>query len=135
MSDWKYKGEVYEGPTDIKEQYGFVYLITNTVTGKAYVGAKFFWKPHYRMVKKKKKKSMVESDWRDYWSSSEAVQQDVKELGEDKFTREILHLVKYRGMVKYLETKEIMLRECLESENYYNGIVSCKIHRRCIRYE
>jgi len=133
--NWIHKNEIYAGPTDVKEQYGFVYKITNAETGKFYIGAKFFWKPHYKMVNKKRKKSMIESDWRDYWSSSEKLKKDVLELGESNFTREILHIVKYRGMVKYLETKEIISRNCLElsDDECYNGIVACKIHKRCVR--
>ena|ERR1035437_3145823 len=133
-TDWSYNGTFYAGPTDIKEQYGFVYKITNIKTGKSYIGAKFFWKPHYRMIAKKKKKLMVESDWRTYWSSSELLKSDVKEFGEDSFTREILHLVKFKGAIKYLETKEIMIRECLESDKFYNSFVGCNIHRRCVRF-
>lgn len=134
--DWSYNGVDYPGPTDIKEQYGFVYKITNTKTGKFYIGCKLLWAPKYRMVNKKKKKSMVESDWRTYWSSSELLQADVKEFGEDNFTREIMHVVKYKGMVKYIETKEIILHNCLElpPEKCYNSFLGMKIHRRCVRY-
>lgn len=134
--DWTYQGKVFEGPDDIKNVYGFVYRITYKETGKFYIGAKYFWKPHYRMVNKKKKKTMVESDWRDYWSSSEHLQADVKEHGENRFKREILHLVKHKGMIKYLETKEIILNACLEltTDQCYNGIIGCRIHRRCVRY-
>jgi len=135
MSDWLLNDISYCGPTDIKETYGMVYKITHIATGKFYIGAKFFYKPHYKMVNKKKKKSMVESDWRTYWSSSEKLQAAVKEFGEDAFKREILHLVKYRGMVKYLETKEIIMRGCLEltDDECWNGIIGCKIHKRCVR--
>ena len=137
MSDcWLYEGQPYtDGPTDIKDLYGFVYRISNNITGKFYIGCKLFWKPHYRMVNKKKKKSMIHSDWKDYWSSSEKLQADVKELGTDNFKREILELVKYRGMIKYLETKYIILNECLElpDDTCYNGILGCRIHKRCVR--
>lgn len=133
-SDWTHQGVPFVGPTNIDETYGMVYRITNKLTGKFYIGAKFFYKPHYRMVNKKKKKSMIESDWRDYWSSSEKLQTDVAELGVDNFTREVVELVKFRGMVKYLESKMIFALECLERDDCYNSIVGCKIHRRCVRY-
>ncbi len=136
MSDWQYQGKPFEGPTNIDEMYGFVYKITRISDGKFYIGAKYFWKPHYRMVNKKKKKSMVESDWRDYWSSSEKLGAAVLEEGVDAFTREILHLVKYKGMVKYLESREIMDRRCLEmsDDKCWNGIIGCRLHKRCVRF-
>lgn len=133
MTEWVYKGEPFQGPTDIKEQYGFVYRITHIPTGKFYIGAKFFWKPKYNVVKGKKKKSWVESDWRDYWSSSEKLNADVIEFGKENFTREIIEIVKFRGMVKYVESKLIFALECLERDDSYNSIIGCKIHRRCVR--
>lgn len=137
MSDWLLSdGSVFAGPTDINETYGFVYKITHNDTGKFYIGVKLLWKPKYNIVKGKKKKSMIQSDWRGYWSSSAKLQSDVAEFGEDAFKREILHLVKWRGMCKYLETKEIILHRCLELTNdeCYNGILGAKIHKRCVRY-
>lgn len=135
MTDWIFDDKPFEGPSDIKETYGFVYKITHKATGKFYIGVKFLWKPKYNTVKGKKKKTMVESDWRDYWSSSEKLQEDVAKYGTSEFTREILHLVRFKGMCKYLETKEIILRRCLELSNdeCYNGILGCKIHKRCVR--
>lgn len=133
MSEWTFKGEPFAGPTNINEQYGFVYRITNNVSGKFYIGVKFLWMPKYNTVKGKKKRSMVESKWRDYWSSSEALNNDVITLGKENFTREILEVVKYKGMCKYLESKMIFALECLERDDCYNSIVSCKIHRRCVR--
>ena len=38
---WLYKNEPFE---EIPEDaYGYVYLITNNVTGKKYIGKKLFW--------------------------------------------------------------------------------------------
>ena len=128
-------GVPFEGPTDPKEMYGMVYRITDVETGKFYIGAKFFWKPAYKMVNKKRKKTLVESDWRTYWSSSEKLQADVKKFGESRFKREVVELVKYKGMVKYLETKYIILNECLElpDDKCYNGIIGCRINKKCVR--
>ena len=40
MSHWKYKGKYLK---DVPEGFfGFVYLITNTLNGKKYVGRKYF---------------------------------------------------------------------------------------------
>ena len=140
---WTYKGKPVE---EIDEKYtGFVYIITNLVTGKAYIGKKLskFSKTTTKTVKlkngnKKKKKirSKIESDWKTYWSSSKEVQDDVKALGEDKFTREILMFCLSKGTASYFEAKYQMQNEVLENpDKWYNGIVNCRVHRSHIKYE
>lgn len=140
---WYYKGEPVE---EIDEKYtGFVYIITNLVTDKKYIGKKLskFSKTNVRTVKlkngtKKKKKirSKIESDWKTYWSSSKEVIDDVKILGEDKFKREILMFCLSKGTASYFEAKFQMQNEVLEHpDKWYNGIVNCRVHRSHIKYE
>jgi hypothetical protein len=133
---WLYKNEIVdELPNDI---VGFVYLITNNVTGKKYVGKKLakFTKTKQRTItlksgekRKKKIKTLEESDWRTYWSSSEELRKDVASLGEDKFTREIIHYCSGKGVLSYMELREQMDRKVLENPEYYNGIIQVKIHK------
>ena len=113
--------------------YGYVYLITNTITGRKYIGKKLFWFRKTKVVKGKKKRLKVESDWRDYWSSSEEVKKDVDALGSDKFIREILHICPNKGSCNYLEAREQMDRRVLETDSYYNGQIQCRIHRTHIK--
>jgi hypothetical protein len=140
---WYYKGEPVE---EIDEKYtGFVYIITNLVTGKAYIGKKLskFSKTNIKTVtlkngtkKKKKIRSKIESDWKEYWSSSKEVIEDVKTLGADKFTREILMFCLSKGTASYFEAKLQMQNEVLENpDKWYNGIVNCRVHRSHIKYE
>jgi hypothetical protein len=116
---------------------GFVYLITNTATGRKYIGKKLakFSKTTYKTVKlkngtKKKKKirSKVDSDWRDYYGSSEELKKDIEALGADKFTREILYLCKSKAECSYIEAREQFSRRVLESTDYYNGQISVRVH-------
>lgn len=128
---WLYKGSPLE---EIPEgAYGFVYLITNNQTGKKYIGKKLFWFKKTKTVKGKKKRTKAESDWKEYWSSSDDVRKDVQELGEENFTREILHICPNKGSCNYLEAKEQMLREVLESDSYYNSQIQCRVHRTHIK--
>ena len=113
--------------------YGYVYLITNNQTGRKYIGKKLFWFRKTKQIKGKKKRLKVESDWRDYWSSSDELKKDVETLGTDKFTREILHICGNKGMCNYLEAKEQMIREVLESDKYYNSQIQCRVHRTHIK--
>jgi len=137
---WFYKGdEVLELPDCV----GFVYLISNTVTNKKYIGKKLshFTKTSIKTVtlksgikKKKKVKTKIESDWRTYWSSSVELQNDVKELGEENFTREILFYCQSKGNLSYIELREQILNKVLEDSTlWYNGIIQAKIHRNHVR--
>lgn len=133
---WFYNGQVIDQlPNDI---IGFVYLITNKTTGRKYIGKKLakFTKTKTKTVtlksgvkKKKRVKTYEESDWKTYWSSSEELKKDVATLGEESFTREVLHYCNSKGVLSYMELKEQMNRAVLESTDYYNGIVQVKIHK------
>ena len=128
---WLYKNTVFEEVPD--DAYGYVYLITNTITGKKYIGKKLFWFKKTKMVKGKKKRLKVESDWKDYWSSSDEVKKDVLFLGEENFIREILHICPNKGSCNYLEAREQMDRRVLETDEYYNGQIQCRVHRTHIK--
>lgn len=127
---WYYNGEPFE---EAPENYvGFVYIITEKSTNKKYVGKKKFWArktlPPLK-GKTRKRRSIVESDWKKYYGSSETVKQLLVEHGSDNFHREILHLCEKAGEMGYLEAKEQFDRNVLLSDEYYNGIINCKIHR------
>ena len=128
---WLYRNEPLEVIPE--NAYGYVYLITNLSTGKQYIGKKLFWFKKTKVIKGKRKRSKVESDWRTYWSSSDDVKTDVAQLGEESFRREILHICRNKGSCNYLEAKEQMLRGVLESDNYYNSQIQCRVHRTHIK--
>lgn len=116
---------------------GFVYLITNTATDRKYVGKKLakFAKTSYRVIKqkngiKKKKKirGKIDSNWREYWSSSDELKKDIALHGENNFTREILFYCKSKAECTYVEAREQFAKKVLESDDYYNGQISCRIH-------
>jgi len=142
MNDWMYQGlkftpdEPFTYERYGKEWYGFVYCITNRATNKKYIGKKFFWKAKTLPITKKRKRRQrlkVESDWRDYWGSNKHLQEDVAQCGKDMFYREILHLCKTKGECAYMETKEQFEREFLLSEQYYNGIINCRIGANSVK--
>ena len=125
---WTYKGKQIE---TIDEQYeGFVYLITNKVNGMKYIGkklAKFKTTKPPLKGRKNKRRGYKESDWRDYWGSSDRLQADVDKLGAENFTREILYFCKGRGEMSYIEAREQFDRRVLESDEYYNGIINVRV--------
>ena len=100
MSQWTYKGDPVDNlPEDCE---GFVYLITNLTNEQKYIGKKL---ARFKVTRpplkgrKNKRRSSKESDCRTYWGSSDHLNADVKGLGEDKFTREILYYCQSRGML------------------------------------
>jgi|TARA_B100000902_G_C26912020_1_gene717350 hypothetical protein len=125
---WTYKGKKID---QIPEEYeGFVYLITNTTNNQKYVGkklAKFKTTKPPLKGKKNKRRGYKESDWKDYWGSSDRLNADVNELGAEKFTREILYLCKGRGEMSYIEAREQFDRRVLETDEYYNGIINVRV--------
>ena len=132
---WLFEGnQVEQLPEDC---VGFVYLITNTVTGRKYIGKKLakFAKTTYKTVKlkngtKKKKKirNKIDSDWQTYYGSSDELTKDVQNLGAQHFTREILHYCNSKALTSYLEAKEQFERKVLESDDYYNGHIQVRVH-------
>ena len=128
QSDWSYNGSPFT-EEDVGNSYGFVYEIVNLTNNRRYIGKKFFTKAGTRQIKGKKKKVRLSSGWENYWSSSDELKADVKQLGDDNFTRTILYLCKSRSECSYRETKEIFIRDALLTDDYYNKWVSCKIHK------
>ena len=132
---WFYQDQlVTELPEDC---VGFVYLITNTITGRKYIGKKLakFAKTSYKVVKlkngtKKKKKirSKIDSDWQTYYGSNTELSKDVVELGAENFRREILYYCKSKSECSYIEAREQFNHKVLESKDYYNGQISVRVH-------
>lgn len=126
--NWTYKGKQIDTIPD--EYEGFVYLITNLTDNRKYIGKKLArfktTKPPLK-GKKNKRRGHKESDWREYWGSSDKLNEDVQNLGEQNFTREILYFCKSRAEMSYIEAREQFDRRVLETDEYYNGIINVRV--------
>lgn len=132
---WTYRKRIIESlPEDC---VGFVYLITNKVSGRKYIGKKLakFKKTTYKTVtlkngKKKKKKirGTIDSDWQTYYGSSVELSKDVELLGAENFTREILFYCKSKAECSYIEAREQFKHKVLESDDWYNGHIQVRVH-------
>lgn len=137
---WYFQGSPVE--TLPEDCVGFVYQITNNVSGRKYIGKKLakFSKTSTKTVKlkngtKKKKKirSKIDSDWQTYYGSSPELSKDVEQLGTEQFTREILFYCKSKAECSYIEAREQFSRRVLESTDYYNGHIQVRVHGSHIR--
>ena len=141
-NEWIYKGIKFNPAEPFtyerygKEWYGFVYCITHRGTGRKYIGKKFFWSSKTlpkTKTRKRRQRLKVESDWRTYYGSNKHLNEEVQQHGADFFNREILHLCKSKGECAYLEAKEQFEREVLLSDDYYNGIIQCRIGSNSVK--
>ena len=118
----------------VPEEYqGFVYQITELDTNKKYIGKKNFWKPKTLPITKTRKRRVrtrIESDWKEYYGSSIELCKLVEERGFKKFKREILRLCKTKGEMSYYEAKFQFDNDVLFRDDYYNSFIGCKIHAK-----
>ena len=114
---------------------GFVYKITNLDTKRKYIGKKILKFTRRKSVKgqTRRKKVVLESDWKLYYGSNKELKEDVEKMGPEKFSREVLRLCKTKSEMSYWETKYIFDCGALLTDSYYNSWVSCKIHKSNLR--
>lgn len=125
-------------PSKIREYAGFIYQITNLISGKRYVGRKYFFHTHAKKQKKPTGRVAVkvfESNWKAYTSSSRNVNHDIRALGAENFRFEILECLKSR---RALIEREVDLMLELDVMNarlqdgeyaFYNETINAKTYR------
>ena len=132
-NSWKYNGKGFNSD-DIGDYFGFVYLISNIINGRKYIGRKYFWS--YRTPPGKKRRVKQESDWKKYYGSCPELKEDVKKYGKENFSREILSLHKTKGQCNYEETRQLfnynVLTESLDTGEpaYYNSNILGRYMRK-----
>ena len=133
---WMYKNKEV---TDIPPQFiGFVYLITNTTNDRKYIGKKL---TQFKRSKKplkgrtNKRRYTVESDWQDYYGSSDELTADIELLGKEKFKREIMFWCTSKSELSYIEAREQFTHKVLESKQWYNGHIRVRVHQKGILKE
>jgi hypothetical protein len=126
LGHWECKIPIPENP------FGMVYVITNIIDNKKYIGKKqMLTKKRKPPLKGKKRKriSIVETDWKTYTSSSSELNEDIKKHGKDNFKFEIIRFCNSKSEMAYFEAKEQFDKDALIREDYYNGIVNLRISK------
>ena len=130
---WTHNGkDILELPNEV---VGFVYQITNTTNGRMYIGKKLARFKRSRPPlkgRKNKRRYRVDSDWRDYYGSSDELTIDVNKLGKENFKREVLFFCNSKAELSYVEAREQFARKVLESDDYYNGHIRVRVHGKGI---
>ena len=130
---WIYLERPFTGD-DVRDNFGFVYLITNLTNQRQYIGRKYFWS--FRTPKGKKRKVKQESDWRNYYGSCPELKEDIERIGKLNFSRTILSLHKTKGKTNYEETRQLftnnVLTESLDTgvPRYYNSNILSRYYRK-----
>jgi hypothetical protein len=129
---WLLHGKPLESE-DVTNYVGMVYLIVNEKNNKKYIGKKFFWSkrklPPLKGQKRKRTK-IVETDWKDYYGSSNALKEDLEKYGSVHFKRYVLELCYTKTQCAYYELKHQVDNEAILSEEYYNDFIGGKINGR-----
>lgn len=135
---WRYLESPFSGGS-IGDYYGFVYKITCSSTNRAYIGRKYFWqkrKPRNNNSTTKRRRVTSESNWKNYYGSSDELKADIKRYGQESFTREILSLHKTPGRVNYEETRQLFLHNVLTERltdgtpAFYNSNILGRYYRK-----
>jgi hypothetical protein len=86
-----------------KNSYGLIYKITNTTNHKYYIGKKCLHKG---------------KSWDKYWGSSKELTADIKQLGKDKFTKEVLQYCESSYELSYYEIEHMIKHNWLSDDCY-----------------
>lgn len=113
--------------------YGFIYQIENKANGMKYIGKKQMIQTIKRPpLKGKKNKRIVrkESDWKSYTGSCNLLNEHIEQDGKENFAFTILRLCYNKWSLAYYEAELQFKLGVLLSDDYYNGIINCRIGKK-----
>lgn len=88
-----------------KEYYGFIYITTNNVNGKKYIGQKKYDK---------------EGKWKTYLGSGTALNNAIKKHGKENFSKEIVEECKTKEELDQREKYWISYYDAVKNKEFYN---------------
>ena len=139
---WHWKNKVLKEENIPQGSTGFIYCITSLVPehdSKFYIGKKQLNSSRRTRISKKEKTStktrktfkvvVKQSNYLEYYGSSQELLKDIELHGKDKFHREILFFCKSKKHLSYMEVAEQIKRDVLVV-NSYNGNVMSRWFRK-----
>lgn len=87
----------------IKGLYGFIYITTNLVNGRLYVGQK-----------------KIRSGWETYLGSGDALKKAIQKYGRENFERKIIDIAFSVNELNYLENLYTRMFNAVDSRKWYN---------------
>ncbi len=129
-SNWLFNKKEIQDEEIPSNAIGFLYKITHISSNKFYYGRKLLTKVKTRSSKGKKIREKVESDWKDYYSSSPELTQFVEQEGKDKFKREILMFVTTKACLVLGEEYILHVTGALFDPMCFNSNIRAKIYRK-----
>lgn len=127
LGHWEYYDEMTQ------DCYGFIYEIQNNLNSKKYIGKKQTKKTLKRPPlkgKKNKRHVITESDWKTYTGSCNELNNDIAEQGKENFSFKILRLCYNKWELAYYEAELQFKLGVLLRDDYYNGIINCRIGKK-----
>ena len=110
-------------PIDPSIYIGFVYMIRDLRLKRAYIGKK-------QLVGTSVSNRNVESNWKIYVSSCEALRDAIASRGVHEFEFIILEQYRTKGTLSYAETWSLCRAEVPSSDQWYNTLVG-KVSWKC----
>jgi hypothetical protein len=129
---WTYQGKSIQALEDLPTDcVGIIYKIKNLTNGKFYIGRKILRNKKTLPPlkgKKRKRRLIVESNWKTYTGSCVDLNIDIEKGHE--IEKEIIHLCCTKKQMTYYELKYQLLENVLERDDSYNSNIMGKFFRR-----
>jgi len=88
---------------EIVNPYGFIYITTNMINGKKYIGQRRFYK-----------------GWKIYLGSGKLLRRAFKKYNKENFYKNIVAIAYSKEELDELEIEFIKIHNAVESDDYYN---------------
>lgn len=97
----------------IKNPYGFIYITTNLVNGKRYLGQKEF----------------NQKNWKRYLGSGMAFKNALKKYGKENFRKDIIYICYSKEELNQIEYELSVYFDVVESDDWYNLVFGGGVSR------
>lgn len=135
---WTYQNnQSFEMPDNA---LGYIYCITNKLDNKIYIGRKLLVSNRKKTLTKKEKllpenkrkkfkREIKETDWKNYWGSSDELKRDIEQHGQENFSREILMFCSTLTDISFYETYFQIKYDVLFCNSYNRHIANTKFFK------